>query len=747
MKKYLNSIHFKLTLFSMTVVFITVLIFSSAVIIRERSEFRKNAERTTEFFAQTIGERVLSLLLESQYQELGQIIRGILLSEPRIIAVRIIERTRLGDIDVLTVRGEDFAEYNFESEEGFSSEYYHYRHPLRLRDETRGQIQIFYSLNEMHENIRKFYIIVLVIVLISVVIGFLLTFFISKVIVRPIKSFTASAKKISSGNLNEQIQIKSKDEIGILAHSFEVMRQKIKQHIEELDSKVKERTQSITDLLDNAGQGFLSFSESLIIYPEYSKQCIEIFGFDIAGKNVLELLCKKEYDIKSKYKDVDVETNIKYKEAIKEIGSIKETLEFSFQSDNSEILKLLADEIDYLDKKLSVKFVYLHNTEIDEKKIMLIVTDITNAKMLEEKAKQEEARNKFIVKVALDKKSFISFINDVRTILENLRKEINSKEITHAKIEEIFRLIHTIKGNASFFNLSKVVDSAHKLEDYIYILKDNKMFGDKIDIDELNRLLDAIFIGMNESLDLIGDFLTKQEIFGQEKIYEIPETKIDNIINDMVAHNLTNEEKLHILKKVKELKKISIKYILKRFKQNAELLARRLNKKINPVELVNEDTPIDYYFLKPVVDNVVHLIRNAVDHGIEYKYEREKLGKPPVGNVSISIEETIQEDYTTVKLIVKDDGRGIDTDKLRNKLIKQGVLSETEALAKSEEEIMKYIFNDGISSKDTVNLLSGRGVGMSAMKNAVEKIGGKIIINSKINEGTEIVIKVSYKSI
>lgn len=217
MKEYLNSVHFKLTLFSMTVVVVTVLIFSSAVLIRETKEFKTTAERTSEFIAHTIGERVLSLLLESQYQELGQIIEGILQSESRIIAVRVREYTRLGLMNVLTVKGEEYEDILFESEEGFSTEYYHYNHPLKLGEETRGYIQIFYSLNEMHENIRKFYYIVFFIMIISIIIGFLLTFFISKFIVRPIKTFTESAKKISSGNLNEKIQIKSGDEIGVLA--------------------------------------------------------------------------------------------------------------------------------------------------------------------------------------------------------------------------------------------------------------------------------------------------------------------------------------------------------------------------------------------------------------------------------------------------------------------------------------------------------------------------------------------------
>ncbi|HON56731.1 MAG TPA: ATP-binding protein, partial [bacterium] len=397
--------------------------------------------------------------------------------------------------------------------------------------------------------------------------------------------------------------------------------------------------------------------------------------------------------------------------------------------------RLLPQEFQFNNKILSFKYVLLTNNNI--KKIMLIVTDITLEKKLEERAKFEEERNKFIVKVALDKKSFIIFIKDLNNILNKIRKNIEQNNIDAEKIKYIFRLVHTIKGNASFYNLTRVVSVAHTMEDYLYNLTHNHK--EQVDINKLNNYLDDLYIAFNESLDIISDFLSKDEIFKDEKIFEVPESTLNNIIDVLARLNLFEKEKEFIIEKLQDIKKISIKHILKRFIVNAQQLAEHLGKQIEPIEISNEDLHIDYYSLRSVIDTFVHLIRNAVDHGIETPDIRKKSGKPAKGKVSILLNEIVLENKKYFVFEISDDNKDIDLEKIRQKLIDNN-FDRNAVYQMSDYDLYMHIFDDGISTKTEVSEISGRGVGLSAVKEQVEKLGGQIKVHSQKNQGTTIKI-------
>ncbi|HOK39828.1 MAG TPA: ATP-binding protein [bacterium] len=721
---------------AMSVVVISILILAGIVIYRENKAYKENAKRTTEFIAETIGERILSLLMMNQYQEAGKIIEAILQKEKRILAIRIKEKTPIGLMNVLYSKTENFDMKNFESPVGFTKNFYHYIYILKIGKEEKGVIQIFYSLNEMHQSIKKFNLLVLGILIFCIIIAFFLSSFLSNIITKPIKSFTITAEKIAGGNLNEIISIKNKDEIGELAKSFEIMRREIKSHIEELDKKVIERTQAITDLLDNAGQGFLSFGKDLLVYKEYSKQCIDIFSKRIEGINILELLYPVDWQIFIKNpQDLSSTNNL-----IISLDVFKSVIE----SGNEILFKVLPDEISLNNRVLRIKYILLNKEKEQERKIMLIITDVTIEKKLAEQAKFEMLRNKLIVKVALDKKTFIQFIRDLNSTLQNLQDIINSENITKSLLKEIFRDIHTIKGNSAFFNLSAVVDKAHSMENYLseLINKTEKITEEnikKFDV-YINEIIDSLY----KNLDLISDFLSKDEIFKEEKIYEVSETKINGLINYIVDKNISDNEKKFIIKQIKELKKFSIKYLLKRYVSNAEQLAVNLHKKLEPIEIKNIDLLVDYYYLRPAIDSFVHLIRNAVDHGIEFPSERKKLNKKPEGKITIELDDKIINNQSYFIFKISDDGKGIDIEKLKGIIISKKLKTKEELEKLSKEEIMEFIFSDGISTKESVNQLSGRGIGLSAVKNEVEKLNGKIKIESELNKGTTITISIPY---
>ncbi|MBP7653411.1 hypothetical protein KA977_08310 [Candidatus Dependentiae bacterium] len=596
---------------------------------------------------------------------------------------------------------------------------------------------------ELLKPISKLKITAAILTIIACFITIILSLALSNNLVKPIVSLTNSAVKISSGNFDEKISVQSNklnspcndDEIMILGDSFETMRINIKEHIEHLDSKVIERTQAITDLLDNAGQGFLSFDISLTVMKEYSAQCLQIFGKKIENMNILELLFPHQweqylFDYASLRHD-------------SEIVIAEDTFKFCIENEKEVMLKLLPNEIKIDKKILSVKYVFLKHQDNSKNRIMLILTDITNEKHLEKKAAEEEERNKFIVKVALDKNSFVFFIKDSSNLITRMRSFVNDGKFDILNLTYIYRDCHTIKGNASFFNMRKVVETTHRFENYLEEIKLTSIIPNNV-IDDVNKNIENIYIYLNEYLDLVKDFLNRDEILKDEKIFEVTETRINNLVNYVINKNITETDKKYIISKINELKKISIKYILKRFVLNAQQLAVKLGKIKGQINLINEDLPVDYYYLKPAIDSFVHLIRNAVDHGIEPVSLRKRLNKPAEFKLEMSIDEKIIDDKIYFIFKISDDGQGIDLKKLKQKVIEKKIKTAEEISSISENELINLIFLDGISSKEISTEISGRGVGLSAVKAAVESLNGKIEIQTVQGKSTCFTVFIPY---
>lgn len=582
--------------------------------------------------------------------------------------------------------------------------------------------------NELLYPVSKLKIAAAIITFIVCLIMIILSVFLSDRIVKPIISLTNSAVKISSGNLEEKIQsLKTSesngdDEIKLLAGSFETMRIKIKEHIDLLDNKVLERTKAISDLLDNAGQGFLSFDISLTVMKEYSAQCVEIFGKKIDHLNILELLYPRQWE--------DYLFDYASLRSDSEIVIAEDSFKYCLENEKPVMLKLLPQEIKLNNKVLSVKYVFLKHKNKSENKIMLIITDVTLEKHLAKKAEEEEERNKFIVKVALDKNSFIFFIKDASSLIAEMRNFANQNNVNQEVLNHIYRNCHTIKGNASFFNMKNIAATAHTFENFLEEIKLTSVIPDNI-ADILNKNIENIYLELNRHLDLVGDFLNREEILKNEKTFEISESKIDNLADYIIRKNISEPDKKYILSKINELKKISIKYILKRFALNCRQLAEKMGKKIGALNLINEDLPVDYYYLKSAIDTFVHLIRNAVDHGLEIPAERKRFNKPPECRIEIALEDKIIRGEHWFVFSVFDDGRGIDLNKLKSKIIEKKILTSEKAGSLSESELMNLVFVDGISSKESSNEISGRGVGLSAVKSAVESLNGEIKVASE----------------
>lgn len=181
---------------------------------------------------------------------------------------------------------------------------------------------------------------------------------------------------------------------------------------------------------------------------------------------------------------------------------------------------------------------------------------------------------------------------------------------------------------------------------------------------------------------------------------------------------------------------VPLNVVFARFPRLVRELARSMNKRVQ-LKIEGEDTEIDRALVEKLNECLVHLIRNAIDHGIEPPDERTAAGKPPEGLIEISASQS----EGSVIVVVRDDGRGIDPNKIRRKAIERGLLTEEQASSLSDDDAIQFIFRSGFSTKEEVSEVSGRGVGMDAVKAAMEQIGGTIDLHSQIGAGTTVTLR------
>lgn len=180
-----------------------------------------------------------------------------------------------------------------------------------------------------------------------------------------------------------------------------------------------------------------------------------------------------------------------------------------------------------------------------------------------------------------------------------------------------------------------------------------------------------------------------------------------------------------------------IKKVFGRFPRVVRDLSRKLKKEIN-LRLIGEDTDLDKNLVEALADPLIHLVRNAVDHGVEMPDDREQKGKPRVGEVVLAAEQ--EGDH--ILLTITDDGAGMNPDRLRNKAVEKGLLDQDAADRLSDQEAFNLIFAAGLSTKEQISDVSGRGVGMDVVKTKISQLNGTINVWSEEGKGSKIIIKV-----
>jgi two-component system chemotaxis sensor kinase CheA len=184
---------------------------------------------------------------------------------------------------------------------------------------------------------------------------------------------------------------------------------------------------------------------------------------------------------------------------------------------------------------------------------------------------------------------------------------------------------------------------------------------------------------------------------------------------------------------IMEVRMVPLRTAFDRLVRAVRKIAKEMKKEID-IELKGEDTELDKLIVEELADPLLHIVRNAIDHGIEPPQERALLGKPEAGKILINA----YQKGNHVVIEVEDDGRGIDPELIRKRAIELNLISESEEL--SEDEILKLIFRPGFSTKKSATEISGRGVGLDIVRNNITKLSGLIEVSSTPGKGTKFTI-------
>ena len=165
-------------------------------------------------------------------------------------------------------------------------------------------------------------------------------------------------------------------------------------------------------------------------------------------------------------------------------------------------------------------------------------------------------------------------------------------------------------------------------------------------------------------------------------------------------------------------------------------MSKKLDKEVQ-LEIIGEETEVDKNIIEHISDPLMHLIRNSLDHGIEPLEERQVKGKPDIGKIILEAKSSGGE----VWIIIKDDGKGLDKEKILKKARAQGLIHKPENEL-TDKEIYSFVLLPGFSTKESVTEFSGRGVGMDVVTKNIESVGGSVIIDSIPDCGSTVSIKI-----
>lgn len=588
----------------------------------------------------------------------------------------------------------------------------------------------------------------------------LLGFLCSRYLTKPIFLLIRGTESIAAGKLETTVTVNRNDEYGRLAKAFNHMAASLKtsqnnllQHQLQLEKKVARRTQElarinqeIQDILDHIGQAILTVDHNLQLNAEHSRFAEQLFGrTNFSGIHLMELLfpsgpSEGRSQLESWLKMVFHNTIMTWEDLLP-IQPIDEIC-LSRNSDSDVFIRLHFVPIQENAESIG-------SNELN--KVMVIIEDITEARQLTQQMEEKEQEyqdniNQIIELIQMDQSFFAEFVQECRDHLTDMEPQIRAlaeNPLNSEAIDELFRSIHTIKGNAGMFNLGKIAGKANHIEALLATMHT----GDLFQTEQLIAAIDAFHSDCGETLRFYERILyektldtgrtrTRQRIEKEYiKVKADGLQRLSNLLYQAASLSSVSDSLVQLMTEarveINSMGLVPLSRIFGRLPRIVQDISQDLGKKAKLV-IQGDDIEIESEHFDAIADSIIHLLRNAIDHGIEPPVERRAKGKPEEGMITLSINDT----GSTLEIGIEDDGRGLDIEAIKNTAVQKGLIGSETMHRMADDKAMALIFTPGFTTNRTVTKISGRGVGMDIIKNNIESVlEGSIHLENKKDNG------------
>lgn len=558
----------------------------------------------------------------------------------------------------------------------------------------------------------------------ALLLSFLLGSASGNALARPVRKLAALAGQVAKGDLNVRAEQHSRDEVGQLASTFNLMvadlrksREALEDYAKNLERKVAERTaelraanETISAMINSLAQGFLVFGRDGTCLPVYSKACEKLLEGNPSGRFIWQVLRADEETMRG-------QTEFLFEEPI------------PFEDTAALCPKSFPHS---RGNRVSLGYYPIRDDETHKVSgVVLVATDETKEWEATQAAERERAYARTVVNIVRNKNQFLDFIREAKEILATLRVILVEAPRKPLDVERAFRLMHTLKGGAALFSVGPVARLAHDWEGRLSQLRSVPAADVPKELPDLSR-------GVAATNAALAAFLQEhREVIGQSLDSGV--RLVELAVPDLMEFSESLEPAAR-----KAFVNSFIKEPVWKFFQHYEPAVREIGTsqgksvhlKISGGDLRVLGTPYRELF-----QNFIHAFRNAIDHGIEAAAERRELGKPEEGEIEIEFSLVAPKGSKPwLKIVVQDDGKGIDPEVIRVKLREAG--RGDLAARESDADLVQHVFDSGFSTKETVTDVSGRGVGMSSILHAAKDMGGTAKVFSFPHKGTQLVVMV-----
>jgi two-component system, chemotaxis family, sensor kinase CheA len=544
----------------------------------------------------------------------------------------------------------------------------------------------------------------------------------SKMIVSPIRQMQIMMTEIAtSQDFSRRVPVERMDEIGMSIVAFNTMIAKI----QESSQQLKQKTADIQAMMHYIPQGILTVMEGEEVHPEFSVYLEKILETkDIAGRSLMDLI----------FADCNFSA-----EALSQVEAAvsacigEDSMNFEFNS------HLLVSEVEKKMPDGRVKTLDLSWSPITDDtdtvvRLMLCVRDVTELKVLAAEAGQQKRELDIIGQIlAVGQEKFAGFIDGAVEFLAENKKIIGDVGATPKgrlnpeTVTQLFRNMHTIKGNARTYGLLHLTHLVHEAEQSYAELRKNPdaIWDQKKLLTELAHASAAIeeYAHINRvKLGRTGPgrrgSVEKYLMVQKQDIQDAIEMMEESVRRNDVASMGATYPQVHRM--LQMLGTVPIREVLEGILDSLPSLAKELSKVPPQISIVDHNIVLRSQVADLLKNVFMHLYRNSLDHGIESSSERIAKGKAPAGHIRL---ELALVDGRFV-LTLRDDGRGLALDRIKKKALQNGLIPADREL--SAQEIAKLIFLPGFSTAEQVTEVSGRGVGMDAVQGFVAREEGSI---------------------